>query len=102
MAALLGLPATEPIGAEDVQEALADAGVEPKTMGREELRKIGVMLGSSGGSQEFTEDFAGLGVSLFDRWLPVSCRFTIHSPPPGHSSRRAAMGSRRAARRAGR
>ncbi len=45
-----------PMAIAAVEEALKDAGVEPKTMRREELRKIGVMLGSGGGSQDFTEE----------------------------------------------
>ncbi len=45
-----------PMAIAAVEEAFDDAGIEPKRMGREELRKIGVMLGSGGGSQEFTEE----------------------------------------------
>ena len=45
-----------PMAIAAVEEALEDAGIEPETMGRAELRKIGVMLGSGGGSQEFTEE----------------------------------------------
>jgi len=39
-----------------VEEALQDAGVEWRGMARNELRAIGVALGSGGGSQEFTEE----------------------------------------------
>ena len=45
-----------PLGLAAAQEALADAGVEPGRMSREELRSIGVMVGSGGGSQDFTEE----------------------------------------------
>ena len=45
-----------PMAIAAVEEAFDDAGIEPKRMGREELRTIGVMLGSGGGSQEFTEE----------------------------------------------
>ena len=38
------------------KEALADAGVEFAQMSRRELRSIGVLIGSGGGSQEFTEE----------------------------------------------
>lgn len=38
------------------EEALADAGVPWRDMGRDELRQIGVIVGSGGGSQEFTEE----------------------------------------------
>ena len=37
-------------------EALQDAGLDTASMTRDELREIGVMVGSGGGSQEFTEE----------------------------------------------
>lgn len=37
-------------------EAFADAGLDPLAMTREQLREIGVLVGSGGGSQEFTEE----------------------------------------------
>ncbi len=37
-------------------EALADAGLDPRSMSRDQLREIGVILGSGGGSQAFTEE----------------------------------------------
>src|SRR5688572_16118347 len=37
-------------------EALADAGVDPRQMDREQLRGVGVVLGSGGGAQEFAEE----------------------------------------------
>jgi 3-oxoacyl-[acyl-carrier-protein] synthase II len=45
-----------PLGIAAVEEALADAGLEPVNMTRDELRGIGVIVGSGGGSQEFTEE----------------------------------------------
>lgn len=45
-----------PLAIAAVTEALADAGVDPASMSLEELREIGVMVGSGGGSQEFTEE----------------------------------------------
>jgi 3-oxoacyl-[acyl-carrier-protein] synthase II len=36
-------------------EALSDAGVQPSALSLEEKRRFGVILGSGGGSQEFTE-----------------------------------------------
>jgi 3-oxoacyl-[acyl-carrier-protein] synthase II len=45
-----------PLAIAAVQEALADAGIETSRMSREELREIGLILGSGGGSQEFTEE----------------------------------------------
>ena len=37
-------------------EALKDAGLEPATMSLEEQRQIGVILGTGGGAQEFSEE----------------------------------------------
>jgi 3-oxoacyl-[acyl-carrier-protein] synthase II len=45
-----------PLAVAAVEEALCDAGLEPKVMNRDQLRGIGVILGSGGGSQEFTEE----------------------------------------------
>src|SRR6202140_5274014 len=45
-----------PLALAAVEEALVDAGVETKSMTRDQLRKIGVIFGSGGGSQEFTEE----------------------------------------------
>jgi len=45
-----------PLAAAAVAEALEDAGVEVGSMSRDELRGIGVIVGSGGGSQEFTEE----------------------------------------------
>lgn len=45
-----------PLAAFSVAEALADAGLDTKRMSRDELREIGVIVGSGGGSQDFTEE----------------------------------------------
>jgi 3-oxoacyl-[acyl-carrier-protein] synthase II len=45
-----------PLAIAAVEEALEDAHLEPARMTRDELRSIGVVLGSGGGSQEFTEN----------------------------------------------
>jgi 3-oxoacyl-[acyl-carrier-protein] synthase II len=45
-----------PLAVASVTEALADAGLETAAMDREELRAIGVIVGSGGGSQDFTEE----------------------------------------------
>jgi len=45
-----------PLAIASVEEALEDAGIDPRGMSREELRAVGVMVGSGGGSQEFTEE----------------------------------------------
>jgi len=45
-----------PLGAGAVREAVEDAGIDPSEMTRDELRQVGVIVGSGGGSQEFTEE----------------------------------------------
>jgi 3-oxoacyl-[acyl-carrier-protein] synthase II len=45
-----------PLAVASVSEAVADAGLQPREMSRDELRGIGVMVGSGGGSQDFTEE----------------------------------------------
>jgi 3-oxoacyl-[acyl-carrier-protein] synthase II len=45
-----------PLAAASVAEALQDAGIDHKSMSRDELRGIGVIVGSGGGSQDFTEE----------------------------------------------
>ncbi|HMK30583.1 MAG TPA: beta-ketoacyl-[acyl-carrier-protein] synthase family protein [Terriglobales bacterium] len=44
-----------PLGLAAIQEALRDAGVDYTSMTLDELRRVGVMVGSGGGSQDFTE-----------------------------------------------
>ena len=45
-----------PLAAASVAEAVADAGIDPSSLSRDELRGIGVIVGSGGGSQDFTEE----------------------------------------------
>ena len=45
-----------PLAVASVTEALADAGLDSGAMTRDELRGIGVIVGSGGGSQDFTEE----------------------------------------------
>jgi len=45
-----------PLARAATAEAIADAGIDPKSMTRDQLRQIGVLVGSGGGSQEFTEE----------------------------------------------
>ncbi|HLH38474.1 MAG TPA: beta-ketoacyl-[acyl-carrier-protein] synthase family protein [Bryobacteraceae bacterium] len=45
-----------PLAIAAVEEALESAGIHPARMNRDQLRGIGVILGSGGGSQEFTEE----------------------------------------------
>jgi 3-oxoacyl-[acyl-carrier-protein] synthase II len=45
-----------PLAAASVTEAVADAGLDPARMSRDELRRIGIIVGSGGGAQDFTEE----------------------------------------------
>jgi 3-oxoacyl-[acyl-carrier-protein] synthase II len=45
-----------PLAVAAVEEALSDAGLDPHAMTRDQLRRIGVIVGSGGGSQAFTEE----------------------------------------------
>src|SRR5205823_1669825 len=45
-----------PLAAASVAEALEDAGLNTRAMTRDQLRGIGVIVGSGGGSQDFTEE----------------------------------------------
>jgi len=45
-----------PLAAAAVAEAFEDAGINPHAMNRDQLREIGVIVGSGGGSQDFTEE----------------------------------------------
>jgi 3-oxoacyl-[acyl-carrier-protein] synthase II len=45
-----------PLALAAVSEALEDAGVDVTSLTRDELRRIGVIVGSGGGSQEFAEE----------------------------------------------
>ena len=45
-----------PMAVASVGEALEDAGLDAASMSREQLRGIGVIVGSGGGSQDFTEE----------------------------------------------
>ena len=45
-----------PLALAAVEETLCDAGLESDAMTRDQLRGIGVIVGSGGGSQEFTEE----------------------------------------------
>jgi len=44
-----------PLGLAAISEAVTDAGIEPSSMTRDQLRRIGVLVGSGGGSAEFVD-----------------------------------------------
>ncbi len=73
-----------PLAVAAVGEALSDAGIDPGAMSRDELRTIGVIVGSGGGSQEFTEEqyrlyYAGLVKQCSVYVVPTSTIGTLAS-----------------------
>ena len=73
-----------PLGIAAVTEALADSGIEPAQMSREQLRGVGVVVGSGGGSGEFTEEqyrlyYAGLKKQCSVYLIPTSTIGTLAS-----------------------
>jgi 3-oxoacyl-[acyl-carrier-protein] synthase II len=54
-------------------EALADAGIQPHTMSLDEKRRTGVVVGSGGGAQEFTEEQYRLFFQGEHRRMSVFC-----------------------------
>jgi 3-oxoacyl-[acyl-carrier-protein] synthase II len=73
-----------PLGATAAAEALVDAGIEWKAMNRGQLREVGVLVGSGGGSQEFTEEqyrlyYAGLQKQCSVYTIPTSTIGTLAS-----------------------
>ena len=58
-------------------EALADAGLDPATMSMEEKRRIGVVLGTGGGAQDFSE-------AQYRLWLEGNVKqVSLYSIPSG-------------------
>jgi 3-oxoacyl-[acyl-carrier-protein] synthase II len=73
-----------PLAAAAVAEALCDAGVDVRGMTRDQLRGIGVIVGSGGGSQDFTEEqyrlyYAGLLKQCSVYTIPTSTIGTLAS-----------------------
>jgi 3-oxoacyl-[acyl-carrier-protein] synthase II len=60
-----------PMAIAAVQEAMADSGLEPAHMSREELRGIGLIVGTGGGSQDFAEEQYRLYYSGFEKQCSV-------------------------------
>jgi 3-oxoacyl-[acyl-carrier-protein] synthase II len=84
-----------PLALAAATEAFRDAGVEPNALPLEEKRRFGVILGSGGGSQEFTEEQYRLFFHQQYRQMSVYCvptgvmgtlssdvsiRFGLHGP----------------------
>jgi 3-oxoacyl-[acyl-carrier-protein] synthase II len=73
-----------PLAAAAVAEALCDAGLDVHGMTRDQLRGIGVIVGSGGGSQDFTEEqyrlyYAGLLKQCSVYTIPTSTIGTLAS-----------------------
>jgi len=73
-----------PLGAAAAREAIEDAGIDPTRMSLAEQRTIGVLVGSGGGSQEFTEQqyrlyYAGLEKQCSVYTIPTSTIGTLAS-----------------------
>jgi len=54
-------------------EAIRDAGIEPSSMSMEEKREIGVILGTGGGAQEFSEEQYRLWHSGHVKQVSIFC-----------------------------
>jgi 3-oxoacyl-[acyl-carrier-protein] synthase II len=54
-------------------EALADAGLDPATMSQGDKRQIGVILGSGGGAQEFSEEQIRLWLTGHIKQVSLFC-----------------------------
>ena len=73
-----------PLAAAAVAEAVCDAGLDVRGMTRDQLRGIGVIVGSGGGSQDFTEEqyrlyYAGLLKQCSVYTIPTSTIGTLAS-----------------------
>src|SRR5438874_2932293 len=69
-------------------EALADAGIDPQQLSMDEKRAIGVILGSGGGAQEFSEEQYRL---WYEGKIKQVSLFTIHSSTMGTMSSEVSM-----------
>lgn len=73
-----------PLAIAAVDEAIRDATIDPVRMTRDELREIAVIVGSGGGSQEFTEEqyrlyYEGLSKQCSVYVIPTSTIGTLAS-----------------------
>lgn len=73
-----------PLAIAAADEAIRDAGIDPAAMSRDELREVAVIVGSGGGSQEFTEEqyrlyYEGHGKQCSVYVIPTSTIGTLAS-----------------------
>jgi 3-oxoacyl-[acyl-carrier-protein] synthase II len=71
-----------PLAIAAVEEAFADSGIDPSRLSRDELRAIGLIVGTGGGSQEFAEEqyrlyYAGLEKQCSVYTIPTSTIGTL-------------------------
>ena len=71
-------------------EAIADAGVDPANMSMDEKREIGVILGTGGGAQEFSEEQYKLWHTGHIKQVSLFC---IPSAPSGRCPAKSACAS---------
>jgi 3-oxoacyl-[acyl-carrier-protein] synthase II len=62
-----------PLALAAATEALSDSGIDPSKLRLDELRRFGVIVGSGGGSQDFTEDQYDLFFHDKQRQMSVHC-----------------------------
>jgi 3-oxoacyl-[acyl-carrier-protein] synthase II len=62
-----------PLAVAASQEALADAGIDPARMSLDQQREIGVLLGTGGGAQDFSEEQYRLWLSGHSRQCSLYC-----------------------------
>ena len=62
-----------PLAIAAASEAFADAGIDPAKLSLDELRRFGVIIGSGGGSQDFTEQQYDLFFHDRQRQMSVHC-----------------------------
>ena len=62
-----------PLAIAAASEAFADSGIDPAKLSTDELRRLGVIIGSGGGSQDFTEQQYDLFFHDKQRLMSVHC-----------------------------
>ena len=77
-----------PLAIAAATEAIEDAGLDANTMSRDELRQIGVLLGTGGAAQEFSEEQYRLYYAGLQRQCSV---YVVPSSTPGTMSSEISM-----------